>query len=535
MSHAAVQDHLYGRYYLTPSLLYSVIRLSRDGATYDIPVEGDWLTIAVVAERGEVKISGTKQTSSKDVDDDEDDEDANEGPMIDGKRTKPVPRKGKEWETNKRKKGEQEKRKRPPRKYINLKLCSLPPRTKSSSSSSGDAMLQLLLFESDSVARDETVDDEGEKVAIKRYAGGSGGAYEKWCNLAVGSVIAIMNPKVLRPLRVREAPHETLQSGKLTKQAGSQAPHPLTLPLALNPTSEDCISLIGQAKDLGRCAAQQKDGNRCRTWVDLWVSKVLSGQARGLLIVQPREHGVRVPRPCCCPTGQIRTSGIHSKVSFSSHSVLDVGYQADDGSTSSFALTTRPNPGTNGTRGGTGFDVRKKTGLLPAGGAAVPPRGLDNGGGGATYVIGGGIVNTHRTEGSLRGLGDEHLSEKLGRRRAEKRKKKDEERETEEALKRLMQRDGAAQSTGGRYLAQIGVDVGGKGKKGAQAEEEEKSRKRAFSAQAIKRIGFDPTSQFGGHRSEDKSKRVSLFQTRPGAQTNRRRADGSHQLAQTAG
>jgi minichromosome maintenance protein 10 len=64
MAHSAVQDFLYGRYYLTPTLLYSVIRLSRDGATFDLPVDGDWLTIAVVAERGEVKISGTKNTSN---------------------------------------------------------------------------------------------------------------------------------------------------------------------------------------------------------------------------------------------------------------------------------------------------------------------------------------------------------------------------------------------------------------------------------------------------------------------------------------
>jgi minichromosome maintenance protein 10 len=59
----------------------------------------------------------------------------------------------------------------------------------------GDAMLQLLLFEAD--ARLHGVQDGDQ-----RYRGGSGGAYEKWCNLAAGSVIAILNPRVLRPLRV---------------------------------------------------------------------------------------------------------------------------------------------------------------------------------------------------------------------------------------------------------------------------------------------------------------------------------------------
>jgi minichromosome maintenance protein 10 len=194
LAHSAVQDFLYGRYYLTPTMLYSVIRLSRDGATYDLPVDGDWLTIAVVAERGEVKISGTKNTSKNDDDSDDGEEPEENAPG-------PKDPKKPDW----KKKGKPEYKKRPPRKYINLKLCSLPPRSRSGSSTStaGDALLQLLLFESDSVATQVTENEEGEKVTTKRYLGGSGGAYERWCNLTVGSVIAIMNPKVLRPLRVR--------------------------------------------------------------------------------------------------------------------------------------------------------------------------------------------------------------------------------------------------------------------------------------------------------------------------------------------
>jgi minichromosome maintenance protein 10 len=179
-------------------MLYSVIRLSRDGATYDLPVDGDWLTIAVVAERGEVKISGTKNTSKNDDDSDDGEEPEEGGPVKDPKKP------------DFKKKGKPEYKKRPPRKYINLKLCSLPPRSRSGSSTSGDALLQLLLFESDSVATEVTENEEGEKVTTKRYLGGSGGAYERWCNLTVGSVIAIMNPKVLRPLRV--SPSSALSS-----------------------------------------------------------------------------------------------------------------------------------------------------------------------------------------------------------------------------------------------------------------------------------------------------------------------------------
>jgi minichromosome maintenance protein 10 len=137
---------------------------------------------------------------------------------------------------------------------------------------------------------------------------------------------------------------------------------------------------------------------------------------------------------------------------------------------------------------------------------------LDNGGGGATYVVGGNVLNT-RTEGGLRHHGDEYLGEKIGRRGAEKRKRKADEREAEESLKRLLDRDGAAQSTGGRYLAQMGVEIGKDGSKGKgngkKGEEEDEIVKRAFSAKQIKNIGFDPTLGIGQRRPEDKARRVS--------------------------
>lgn len=177
-------------------------------------------------------------------------------------------------------------------------------------------------------------------------------------------------------------------------------------------------------------------------------------------------------------------------------------------STSSFALAARPAP-TGFARHG-GYDAKKKTGLLPASGAGAAPRGHDNGGGGATYVIGGNILNT-RTEGGLRSHGDEHLGEKIGRRGAEKRKKKDEDRAAEESLKRLLGREGIQHSRGGKYLAQLGVEVGkGKDKGKKKGEEEKEEVSRAFSAKRIKAIGFDPTIGVGQRRPDDRAKRVSL-------------------------
>ena len=188
LPHDTIQDHLRARYYLPPSLLYSVIRLSRDGATYDVPVDGDWITIAVVAERSEVRVSGTKDADDTGANSSNSEDEGGTAKTTAGNLAQ------------RRKKEKPKARKRTPRKYINLKLCSMPPRshTKSASGPSGDAMLQLLLFEADAVVLEKN--DEGEEV--KSYRGGSGGAYEKWCNLAVGSVVAILNARVLRPLRV---------------------------------------------------------------------------------------------------------------------------------------------------------------------------------------------------------------------------------------------------------------------------------------------------------------------------------------------
>ena len=152
-----------------------------------MPVAGDWVTIAVVAERGDVRVSGAKEAFS---DDDED------GPDPDGTRTK----QGDKPLSKEQLARQKWQKRRGPRKYINLKLCALPPRNKSMGKGeiAGDAMLQLLLFESD--AKIHGTEDEKE-----RYRGGSGGAYEKWCNLTVGSVIAVLNPRVLRPLQVSMA------------------------------------------------------------------------------------------------------------------------------------------------------------------------------------------------------------------------------------------------------------------------------------------------------------------------------------------
>lgn len=136
-----------------------------------------------------------------------------------------------------------------------------------------------------------------------------------------------------------------------------------------------------------------------------------------------------------------------------------------------------------------------------------------------------------RTGGSVKHPGDEHLSEKLGRGRAGKRRRKLEEKETEKLMEKLMEREGKGGSTGAKYLAAIdaknknmnkvkkgpkGAGEGGSGTDALDGEvdgendEADAARKRVFGAEAVKKIGFDPTSK-RGERDEDQSKRVSRW------------------------
>jgi minichromosome maintenance protein 10 len=206
LEHAVLQEHMYGRYYLPPSLLYSIIRLSRDGATYDVPVDTDWVTIAVVAERGTVKVSGANNSGGgAQMDDSSDDEDR-----------KPDVQKGDFSLASPAKKKYQKPKAaakdswkpRGPKKYITFRLAALPSRAKQltqpGSGTGGDAILQLLLFQAESVARTEEVDDEGKPKVT--YSGGSGGAFERWGNMNVGDVVGIISPRILRPLRVGFGP-----------------------------------------------------------------------------------------------------------------------------------------------------------------------------------------------------------------------------------------------------------------------------------------------------------------------------------------
>ncbi|KAG6902634.1 hypothetical protein C0995_013759 [Termitomyces sp. Mi166 len=239
VSHEDIQDHLTGRFYLSPSQLYSHIRLLPDKLGYDVPVPGDWITIAVVAERGPLRYSKAPVAV---------------GPEEGDEAAKKDKWKGK-GRTN------EETAKPTGKKYVNLKLIDFGSRSRSSSSATGgkaiirgDAFLSLLLFESDSF---DLVSEGRESKPRKIYKGGSRGAFESMSKLKEGDVIALLNPRILKPY-----------------QRANDSPHPENNILAITPESASSIMNIGRARDLGMCTVLKRDNTVCGSWVDKRVSDV---------------------------------------------------------------------------------------------------------------------------------------------------------------------------------------------------------------------------------------------------------------------
>ena len=207
-SHETLQAHLSDRFHVPPSVLYSIIRLSRDGTFYDIPLLGDWITIAVVAEQsGGVKYTkGGPAIGNEASDEDGSDTDAL---PVDPKKPRTAWGTGGKKPAPKDKPKSKEQRKK---KFVTFKLVSLPGKSSGKAATGGDATLTMLLFEADSMSN-----KGGKKV----YKGGSGGAFEKFWKLKVGTVVAILNPRVLRPMKVSTVVHTLLNDPSLSLTPGS--------------------------------------------------------------------------------------------------------------------------------------------------------------------------------------------------------------------------------------------------------------------------------------------------------------------------
>lgn len=212
ISHEDVQEHLSQRYHITPSLLYSIVRPGRSGSELEVPLDGDFIIIGVLAEKSDIRMQANpaikappknpkkskkgkgKQVDREDADelqDSEADEEEEEEPAV--------------------------VEKKQPKRFVIFKLLDMRLK-RGQTTASGDGALTVFLFESTSSSTLHDVEQEevattsrgvrirGEAQEQKKttvYKGGSGGAYEKFCKESNGTVVAILNPRVLKPKQVR--------------------------------------------------------------------------------------------------------------------------------------------------------------------------------------------------------------------------------------------------------------------------------------------------------------------------------------------
>ncbi|KAG8898515.1 hypothetical protein FRC01_010880 [Tulasnella sp. 417] len=462
MPHEDVQELMRARYYVSPSRLYSIIRPNKQRTGYDVAVEGDYVIIAVVAERGEIQVSQV-QASSLDEDEslEKKDEDGPSNASSSWKRPKHKIHGGSN--TGK--------------KYVRLQLVDFGHKGRGNGTASGDALLSMLLFEAD-LASVAPKDADGKVRGATIYKGGSGGAFEESLpHLREGAVIAILNPRVMRPYQ-----------GKGTHQT----PHPTSNVLGITPTNYGCISIIGYSKDLGMCQVKRKDGKSCKSWCDKRRSDVCEYH---LL------NAVKTGR-----TNRPEFAAGTSKMTI--------------GAPGSKAGSTQRNRGRGGV---TKFDPRTKTGLLPS---TTTNGGVRSDGQGATFYMAGGAISAR----------DPVYSQSNAQKEAEaknRRAKEAAEKRDEDLLKGLMRRQqdsGAvrAMKKGEKALRRRqveGPDGKGKGKEVLRNDEDsdeedeedrkerlrrEKAVKAAYTPDMVKKLGFDPRTIHGG-MSKDKKPDISAF------------------------
>lgn len=186
---------------MSPSTLYSIVRLTSNRQGYDVPVDGDWVTIAVIAERGDISVSRGAKFGS----DDQDNEGTNQLDSRSDEKSKADAQKRKKGKTNKTAVGG--------KKYVTLRLVDFGRRYTDPQSGKvtigGDSLLNLILFEANSYSTGDTARGATDRV----YKGGSGGAFENAAMLRAGAVIAVMNAKILRPFQVSSVAPQIIHKG----------------------------------------------------------------------------------------------------------------------------------------------------------------------------------------------------------------------------------------------------------------------------------------------------------------------------------
>ncbi|SCV73228.1 BQ2448_7153 [Microbotryum intermedium] len=460
--HEHLQHHFSDRYHLSPSLLYSCARHQKNSDEVDVELDADFIVVGVLAWKGPVKVTNPN---------------ANEG--------------SKE------------------RKNLRFTLVDL---STPEASSSGHGLLSVILFEADSV--DNRIEADGCQVPV--YKGGSGGAYEKFWKESVGAVVAILNPRILKPREVSFCSFSRSLTDLCPKQwvrlaelfvRNLQNPGKDNI-YTLVPQNADSMMVIGRALDLSSCKARKADGNCCEEWCDGRVNKYCQYHVHRAV----KSTGVRRPE----------TANVNSSLSSSSTF-----------NPSKFERQFVPSAKTTASRSTTKheYDPVRKIGLLPRDNTSLndgvktyvtrsgsSKQFIDNNPGRIKSVTASELRHAAITSGNgsggyVQGIRDGPTLADLEKSRARKRK---EQETTERELQFLLQQD-QGKTLGGRYLARRTVQAdstsNSNGHDQLKARTEPKSKdptskdlseaahgeppvateRRAFSTHAVRLIGYDPT------------------------------------------
>ncbi|KAK0563980.1 hypothetical protein OC844_001932 [Tilletia horrida] len=264
---ADFQHLMEGRHYVSASMLYSMVQkmhssdgvrsFQRDG-NYSLPIEGDWVIIGVLAEKSQIRMTKGAQRKGSDVEDADDPAIQGLGPNRSQSKKKQVDEEENPYNT---------RRVHQSRKYMAWKLVDFGSASSAPSgdgptrgTDGGDCVLSLQLFASDDIPEAPKADESKNHVReeiraalrsdpVKVYRGGSRGAFEKYWKEREGTVVAIINPRIME----RGTVNQVNNNRNL---------------LTITPTNAASIHVIGRSLDHSQCQALRKDGHRCPAWVD---------------------------------------------------------------------------------------------------------------------------------------------------------------------------------------------------------------------------------------------------------------------------
>ncbi|WFD00634.1 hypothetical protein MYAM1_003385 [Malassezia yamatoensis] len=217
-----IASYLDGRYLVTPSLFYSLTnRTGSSNSEYagqagsamdgdvELPLYGDWVLFAVLAEKSPMKYTAARVTEDPPTKD-----------TMAFQRSNPS---------------------KSARKFFSCKLLDLNKDiVKTQSQLPGDCILNMVLFDS--------ADSRNQATANSKKTS----AFEALWKEPDGMLLAILNP------RVWISKHSVCYDALIQKKSRE---------LTITPRSKDSVLAIGQADSYAQCKSIKKDGKRCSSFV----------------------------------------------------------------------------------------------------------------------------------------------------------------------------------------------------------------------------------------------------------------------------